>query len=143
MKKPFPRDEGRSHPVLSRRVALVAMGGFLTAGLTSCARFLSGGSGWDPFTSAEERRVLLRVQNLHSQEVRVRAWATASRHDLGPVAGRGSRQIRVPWTVPGEVRFEIDPILGSRFTTPGVWVSPGDQVELVVVDPVQRSFVRR
>jgi hypothetical protein len=128
---------------IPRRAAIVAVGAFFTAGLSACARLLSGGSGWDPFTTSEERRVVLRVQNLHSQDVRVRAFATASQHDLGPVAGRGSRQIRVPWTVPGEVRFEIDPMLGSRFTTPGFWVSPGDQVELVVVDPVQRSFVRR
>lgn len=105
--------------------------------------FLRGGSNWDPFASQAERRVAIRVENANRSDVQVRVVAAGTRHDLGTIGGRSFRQTSIPWSSSGDLRFEINPIAGRRFTTRGVHVNPGDRVELIVVEPLQRSFVRR
>ena len=102
-----------------------------------------GGSNWDPFASPTERRLAIRVENANRNDMQVRVISGGTRHDLGMIGGRSYRQTSIPWSATGAVRFEIDPIAGRRFTTSGLTVAPGDRVELIIADPVQRSFIRR
>jgi hypothetical protein len=114
----------------------------LVVSLSGCGWVLGRGD-WDPFASQAERRLSIRVENANRNDVQVRVISGGTRHDLGMVGGRSYRQTSVPWRGTGDVRFEINPIAGRRFTTSGMTVSPGDRVELIVAEPVQRSFIRR
>lgn len=119
-------------------MAMLALG----LALSGCG-MLRGGSSWDPFASQAERRLAIRVENANQRDVQIRVLAGGTRHDLGTIRSRSFRQTSIPWSSSGDVRFEISAIAGRRFTTQGVRAEPGDRVELIVVDPLQRSFVRR
>jgi hypothetical protein len=121
------------------RFVLVTVLGLVTVG---CAGLL-GRSDWDPFASQAERRLAIRVENANRNDVQVRVVAGGSRHDLGMISARSFRQTSIPLSSTRDLRFEINPIAGRRYTTSGVTVSPCDRVELIVTEPVQRSFVRR
>lgn len=102
-----------------------------------------GGASYDPFAGTAERRVTVRIQNLHNSDVNVVALGPGLRHEIGMVSARAVRQASVPWSGYQDLRFQIEPIGGRRVTTSGVAVGPGERVELIVQSPVERSFIRR
>ncbi len=114
----------------------------LVVSVSGCGWVMARGD-WDPFASQAERRLSIRVENANRNDVQVRVISGGTRHDLGLVGGRSFRQTSVPWRGTADLRFEINPVAGRRHTTPGTTVSPGDRVELIVTEPVQRSFIRR
>jgi glucose dehydrogenase len=127
---------------MTRPVALLAASLALLL-VTGCA-FLSGGITYDdPFQSQAERRLTVRVENLHSQDVRIVAMAPGRRFPLGQVEPRTVRQFSVAWSRQEEVRFQIEPLAGSRHTTQSVPAGPGDFLWLQVAEPASRSSIRR
>jgi hypothetical protein len=119
--------------------SLVALA--LVVSTASCG--LPGGRGADPFARADERSLLIRVQNLNLDDMNVTAVTAGQRYPLGLVNGRSTRHFSIPWSSFEDVRFQIDPVTGRRHTTPGLTVGPGENIELVIQRNVQRSFVRR
>ncbi len=122
-----------------RRVVWSILGVLLLGG---CAA-IGGGSGWDPFAGAAERRLAVRVENVSRDDVRITALAPGRRLEMGLVGGRSRRDFSIPWQAMEDVRFQIEIVAGRRHTTVGVPVAAGDRVELIVQDPIQRSIVRR
>ncbi|TVR66804.1 MAG: hypothetical protein EA422_01220 [Gemmatimonadales bacterium] len=120
-----------------RVVALVVV-----LSLLGCGSLLGRGD-WDPFRSADERQLLVVVNNQHDRDVNVTITGPGQRSRLGFVPSRSFETYRVTWSRYQEARFVIEPTGGRRHTTGGLSVGPGDRIELVVVNPVQRSFVRR
>jgi hypothetical protein len=125
-----------------KKGALLLVGLGCLLGTSACG-WLPGGTDWDPFASPGERRLAIRIENANRNDVEVRVISGGRRHNLGTVSSRTFRQTSIPWSSTQDLRFEINPLTGRRHTTQGVMVSPGDRVELIVADPVQRSVIRR
>lgn len=125
------------HSAALRVVALLAV-----LSLLGCGSVLGRGD-WDPFRSADERQLLVVVNNQHDRDVNITITAPGQRSRLGFVPSRSFETYRVNWSRYQEARFVIEPTGGRRHTTGGMSVGPGDRIELVVVNPIQRSFVRR
>lgn len=122
------------------RAALLVMAlGLLTAGCGSSGPPSFRG---DPFAPASARSLVVFIENNTLDDVRVEARSPGDRHDLGTVNARTRRQTSVPWSALAELRFQIDPLTGQRATTRGVSVGPGEQVTLVIVEPIEQSFIR-
>jgi hypothetical protein len=112
--------------------------------LTGCGFLLSGLEPSDPFASTTERRVSVRVENLTSEDVMVRALGSGRRVEIGRVRARSIQQVSIPWSSFRDIRFQLELTTGGRpHTTLSVPVSPGDQVNLLVGVPLNRSQVRR
>jgi hypothetical protein len=111
--------------------------------LSGCSLLQGGFTANDPFRSQSERQLVVRVENTGIEDVSIQAVGPGRRVNLGQVQGRSIRQFSVPWASVQDVRFQIEPLGGRRFTTPAVMVGPGEVVQLVVTQPVDRSFVRR
>jgi uncharacterized protein with von Willebrand factor type A (vWA) domain len=111
--------------------------------LSGCG-FLRGGlTANDPFRSQSERQLIVRVENTGIEDVSIQAVGPGRRVNMGRVQGRSIRQFSIPWASVQDVRFQIEPLGGRRYTTQAVMVGPGEFVQLVVTQPVDRSFVRR
>ncbi len=110
--------------------------------VTGCSGLASGGS-WDPFAQSSERRLHVRVQNLTTTDVNVHILAPGRRLEVGLVASRSIRDFSIPWSGTQDARFQVEQIAGRRHTTTGVQVGPGERVEVIVQDPLQRTIVRR
>jgi hypothetical protein len=105
---------------------------------------LTGGfAANDPFRGQAERQLTVRVENTGTEEVSVLALGPGRRTSLGRIQGRSVRQFSVPWSSVQDVRFQIEPLGGRRVTTAGIVVGPGEFIQLVVTQPVDRSYVRR
>jgi hypothetical protein len=116
----------------------------LLAGATGCALLSGGIASSDPFMSASERRVIVRIDNLNGQDVAVTALGPGRRHNVGWIQSRTGRQYSVPWSGQRqEIRFQLEPRSGRRVTVPGFSVGPGEFVALVITEPLQNSYVRR
>jgi hypothetical protein len=124
---------------MKRLVLLASL--FLLA--TGCG-FLSGGiTSSDPFMSHAERRLQVRVDNSNGMDMSVRAISAGRSVEMGRVRARSVQQFSIPWPGPQEVRFQVEPLGGRRHTTNGIPARPGEFVNLVITQPVERSFVRR
>lgn len=108
-----------------------------------CAALSGGITANDPFRSQAEQRLSVRIDNIHGDDMSVSALAPGRRHNLGRIQGRSVQQFSIPWSSTQEVRFHIEPLTGRRHTTRGVPVGPGEFVNLVITQPVERSTVRR
>jgi hypothetical protein len=123
-----------------KRALILAATGLLLGG---CAALSGGITSSDPFRSQSERRLSVRIENVYGAEVTVSAIGPGRRHNLGRIQGHSVRQYSIPWFSTQEVRFQIEPETGRRFTTRGVPVGPGEFVSLLITEPVERSIVRR
>lgn len=123
-----------------KHVIVIAVFALLTAG---CSALNSYGFRSDPFTSADDRSVVIYVENTTTQDVRVVARGAGSRHELGTMNANSSRQVSIAWDVYQELRFQVDPVSGRQISVRGVSVGPGERVNFVIVQPLERSFVRR
>lgn len=85
----------------------------------------------------------IRVQNTTQSDVVVEAVAGTRRTELGIVDAGRQTQFRMGWSRVQDLRFNVSLIGGRRHITSGVSVGPGDQVELIVLTPLDRSYVRR
>jgi hypothetical protein len=110
--------------------------------LVGCAT-LGQGFRSDPFAAASERSLLVLVENTTQDDVRVEVRGPGDRHSIGVVSARSNRQVAVPWPEYQEIRFQIDPFVARQAIIMGGTAGPGDRVNLVVVTPFERSFVRR
>jgi len=111
--------------------------------LGGCAALSGGITASDPFQASAERRLSVRVENIHQDDMSVRVIGAGRRHELGRIQGRTVQQFSVPWPSHQEVRFQIEPIVGRRHTTQSVPAGPGERVYLVITQPLERSVVRR
>ncbi len=123
-----------------QRLLLLATLVFLTTG---CGALSAGITGSDPFAGHAERRLSVRVDNGNTSDMSVRAIVPGRRVELGRVRARTVQQFSIPWSGHQEVRFQVEPMGGRQHTTNGISVGPGDFVNVVITDPVSRSFVRR
>lgn len=96
-----------------------------------------------PLTPRERGTLTIRVENLQFNDVTLHALAAGSRIRLGTVAGKGVGRFTIPWTTLTELRFEIDLLAGPSFTTRYISVNPGEVVEVVVQEPLERTIIRR
>ena len=101
------------------------------------------GDSWDPFASVQERQLHIRVHNTTHTDVVVEALAGTRRTELGIVDAGRQTQFRMGWSRVQDLRFNVSLIGGRRHITSGVAVGPGDVVELIVLSPLDRSYVRR
>ena len=121
-----------------RVLAAVLTLAVLTAG---CNTLLRG--NWDPFQSSTGARIRILVTNETPGSVIVHVLSPTRRIPLGTIAGNGRENYSVPWSESQRIRFDIEILGGRTHVTSGSLVRPGDQVEIRVRDPVERSEVRR
>jgi hypothetical protein len=114
----------------------------LTLCAAGCSSIIGRGS-WDPFTPLSQNRVHIVVRNETLGSVTVRALSAGRRVNLGRIEGTARNNFSIPWSSAQDIRFQIELLGGSTHTTAGTLVHPGDQVEILVRDPVQRTTVRR
>lgn len=110
--------------------------------LGGCAVF-GGHSRWDPFRTSEERQLRVRVDNVTHRDVVIHVLVAGHRTRLGRVPSRSAQMFGVPLSSAQEVRFQLDPVGDRRHTTDGMLVGPSEVLELIVLQPVSRSVVRR
>lgn len=111
---------------------------------SGCSPFGSRGTGPNPFDMQGdlEGGVILRVENLLQEQVTIRVALGGPTRDLGTVPGRSSQQFAVELTS-SRISFQLEPFSGRRHTMPLVSVQPGDVLDLRVVNPIERSTLRR
>jgi hypothetical protein len=132
------RARGQSRPKALLPLALL----FLI--LPGCSFLLLGLEPSDPFASTSERRVTVRIENLTSEDVNVRALGSGRRNELGRIRARSIQQFSVPLGSTRDLRFQLELTTGGRgHTTQSIPVAPGDQINLFVGLPLNRSQVRR
>lgn len=135
---------GGRGPSCARRATVVFLLSVLAMGLPGCSFLLSGLEPSDPFATTSEQRVSVRVENLTSEDVSVRALGPGRRMELGQIRARTVQQFSIPWTSFRDIRFQLELTTGGRpHTTQAVPVASGDQVNLFVGLPLSRSQVRR
>lgn len=110
----------------------------LTAG---CNTLLRG--NWDPFRGSTEPRIRILVTNETPGSVIVQALSPTRRITLGTIDGNGRNNYSIPWSEIQNLRFDIEILGGRTHVTSGLFARPGDQVEIRVRDPIERSEVRR
>lgn len=111
--------------------------------VTGCGGFGPAGFSGDPFAPAEARSLLVLMENSTIDDVRVQARSPRDRYDLGIVTSRTARQTSIPWSEVSNLSFQLDPLTGRRATIQGPSVGPGERVTLVIVDPIDQSYIRR
>ncbi len=111
--------------------------------LAGCGVVGAGRGDWDPFRGSDERQLRVAVDNLGSFDVTVTVLAPGRRERLGTLNPRTRRTFGVDWTSTQEVRFRLEPLGSRSFTTTPFTAGPGEFVEVIVQEPVTRSFVRR
>ncbi len=110
----------------------------LTAG---CNTLLRG--NWDPFRGSTGAQIRILVTNETPGSVIVHALSPARRITLGTIDGNGRNNYSIPWSELQGLRFQIESPGGSTHVTSSSLARPGDQVEIRVRDPIERSEVRR
>lgn len=96
----------------------------------------------DPFATADSRSLIVLLENNTTEDVQVEARSPRDRHDLGFVNGRSARQTSIPWASLGSLRFQLETRSGRRVNVQGPSVGPGERVTLVIVSPIDQSFIR-
>jgi hypothetical protein len=116
----------------------------LSLATSGCTPFGSRGAGPNPFDpeGGLQGEVILRVENLLQEQVTIRVAAGGPSRELGAVPGRSSQQFSVEVTA-ARISFQLEPFSGRRHTMPSVSVQPGDVLDLRVVNPIERSSLRR
>ncbi len=112
--------------------------------VSACA----GGQSRDdsPFDPSPQSsgRITIVADNLQFNEATLYVLSDGgSRQRIGTVGGKNRATMRADWEGNRELRIEIRLLAGERYTTPGINVSPGERLELMIENPVQRSVVRR
>lgn len=97
----------------------------------------------DPFAGANGDALTIRVENPTREDVEIEVAAAGLRESLGRVSARSRDQFQLPWPGSQEIRFHVNLIAGPRHTTRGVVVGPGDQIEMFIQTPIERTVVRR
>ncbi|TVP74468.1 MAG: hypothetical protein EA352_10755 [Gemmatimonadales bacterium] len=110
---------------------------------TGCAFIGSGARSGDPFRDAGESQVAVFIENRTASDVMVEAVGPGVREEIGLVAARANQRVGVRWTRTQNLRFQLSPVAGRRYTTNDVNVGPGDRVFLVIQAPLDRSYVQR
>lgn len=118
---------------LSLALALAGCAGMTTSNSNP---FAGGGDGSD-------RQILLVVENQQFNEAQITAYRSGSRNRIGRIGGNQVESFRVDWPVDGLLEVEIDVLAGQRFRTSPVSVDPGERVQLVITDPLRRSYLQR
>ncbi len=111
--------------------------------LAGCGLVGAGRGDWDPFRGSEERELRVTVENLTNMDVTVTVLAPGRRENLGTVNPRSRNTFGVSWSRSQEVRFRLDPLGSRSHTTTPFSAGPGEHLEVIVQDPITRSFVRR
>lgn len=138
MKKRLDRSQGSGLRGLGFLLALAAAV-LVSAG---CAR---GYGVSNPFEedAAGPQSLRLFVDNLNFADATLYALGNGGRSRIGSIAGKQRNTFTVPWQTYQEFRVEIDLLAGDRYVTNSVSVGPGDEVQLVIQDPLRGSFLRR
>jgi hypothetical protein len=146
-RKSFTAGPGRGEPRLYRALPRLSWRAFAVLAVvfagSGCSALTGGFAANDPFQTQSERQLTVRVENTGNEEVTVVAVGPGRRTSLGRIQGRSVRQFSVPWNSVQDIRFQIEPLGGRRVTTASVMVGPGEFVQLVVTQPVDRSYIRR
>ncbi|MGH7475643.1 MAG: hypothetical protein ACRELD_05085 [Longimicrobiales bacterium] len=117
------------------RAALLAL--LLVAGLLwSCAST----RGWRG--EADEAPIYVHVENQNFNDATIYALVRSQRIRLGQVSGHASDVFAIPYS-PTDVRFLIDLLASRNFTTAGIVVAPGDELQLVITADLSSSRVIR
>lgn len=111
--------------------------------LAGCGVVGAGRGDWDPFRGADERQLRVTVDNMTNFDVNVTVLAAGRRERLGTMDPRSRNTFGVSWSSTQEVRFRLDPLGSRSHTTTPFSAGPGEHVEVVVQQPITRSFVRR
>ena len=109
--------------------------------LAGCAASHRTGSS-EPFASSSEGELSIFIQNDNTVPVTVRATRGRGGMDTWTVDPRVRRVFSIAWDSQDNLRFRLELWGGRSHTTQTVRVGPGDQVELWIANPVQRSIVR-
>lgn len=121
--------------------------GILVCGLVSALPACSGGAGgWSPdhpFRHTTGGQVLLEVRNSLEEEVTVRLRSSSVQKEIGRIPPLSTMHLAFPWETFGRVTFQLEPVSGSRYSFPALELRPGDQLELTVERPLERSRIRR
>lgn len=96
----------------------------------------------DPFAAAPagENEVRLHVRNLRFHDARLFVVTLGRRRLLGTVTGKRDAAFSIPFDLDQPVHLEIDVLTGPRCTTPTLEVSPGETLELLISDDMERGW---
>jgi len=111
--------------------------------LAGCGLVGAGRGDWDPFRGADERQLQVTVENLTNTDVTVTVLAAGRRERLGIINSRTRDTFGVSWSNTRAVRFRLDPLGARSHTTTALSAAPGEHLEVIVQQPITRSFVRR
>ena len=124
---------------MNRIIAALALA--ILAG--GCASFGPQSFRGDPFAPAADRSLVVFIENTTMEDIRIEARSPRDRYELGMISSRSARQTSIPWSELQDLRFQLDPLSGRRATTRPASVGPGERVTLVIVQPLEQSFIRR
>ncbi|TVP57982.1 MAG: hypothetical protein EA351_04690 [Gemmatimonadales bacterium] len=111
--------------------------------LAGCTSFGPQAFRGDPFAPSADRSLIVFIENTTMEDIRIEARSPRDRYDLGMINSRSARRTSIPWSDLQDLRFQLDPISGRRVTTRPASVGPGERVTLVIVQPLEQSFIRR
>ncbi len=98
----------------------------------------------NPFEEGGAAQVIrISVTNRQFNDARVSAIRPGGRTTLGTVGGNQSQSFRIPWSANDRLELRVDLLAGGRYTTRPMTVNPGEEIELFILNPLYRSYVRR
>lgn len=92
--------------------------------------------------SATGRQIRVHVENRDFNEATLYSVSRNPRR-IGTVTGKGSATFPLGWTNTNDLRIRIQVLAGGEYTTNRVSVSPGEEVYLVIAQPLYRSMLRK
>ncbi|MEQ8330728.1 MAG: hypothetical protein RH859_09725 [Longimicrobiales bacterium] len=104
-----------------------------------------GGNSPSPFDQGGEAagQIQITIDNQNFNDVRIFAVTTRGPQSLGQAGGRSTRVFRLEWRQLDEIRFRLEFLAGSEYTTQRINVSPGDAIDVYIPQNPQNTVVRR
>lgn len=139
---------GGAHPGRPRQRprppwALAGLLGLVLLSLAACSSTKPPPNPFRGEVPASEQTIDIFVENQGFSDATVHAIAEGSRIRMGTVNGKQSRTFSISWPFMRELSVHISELAGDEFTTRRLVVSPGERVQLLIQQPIRRSYLVR
>ena len=107
--------------------------------LASCG---GGQAQSNPFVGVGPEQIAVNVDNRNFNDATVYAVVPGSRRRLGVVTGKTTASFRLDWDRDQTIRLRVDLLAAQTYTTQGLRVRPGEQVQLIIDPILARTLIR-